>query len=180
MPRRVLDIKQNTPEWLKAREGKATGSNAIVLLTDGIEAAIAKNSGNNFSNGNYWTARGHILEDEAIELYESINDTKVLRVGTVVNTTYERAQCSPDGEDENIDAILEVKSLMPKNHLREIENPSAKYVAQVNFNAVICIRKKALLIYYCPDPEVPLLKKLVVLDVTNKRIQANIKSKLRD
>ncbi len=114
--RQELDIKQNTPEWLESRQNNMTGSNAIVLLTDGLECAIAKNTGGSFT-GNFWTARGHILEEECVELYEAIYDTKLLRIGVVRDTKYKNAQCSPDAEDISIDALIEIKCLAAKNHL---------------------------------------------------------------
>jgi hypothetical protein len=176
--RKVINIKQNTPEWLEARKGKVTGSNAITLLTDGIDESIKKNASNSFSS-NFWTERGHILEDEAIELYEAIYNVTVLRAGLVVNSRFHRAQCSPDGEDETNNALLEVKCLMAKNHNNEVKSPSAKYVAQANFNALICERKKALLVYYCPDDSLAPELQFMVIDVTSKAIQNNIKKKLK-
>lgn len=177
--RQELNIKQNTPEWLESRLKYATGSNAFILLTDGVKAAIAKNNSNGFA-GNFWTARGHVLEEECVELYGAIYDTKLLRIGVVRNTRYRNAQCSPDAEDTKIDALIEIKCLATKNHLIEIENPSAKYIAQANFNALICSRKKALLVFYCPDENIKPEKQFVVVDVTNKKIQSNIKRRLNE
>ena len=173
-----LNLKQNTKEWLRSREKKFTGSNAILLLTGDYQAALEANS--KTFNGNFWTQRGHILEDEAVEIYNAIYNMKLKRAGVVTDTRWPNAQCSPDGEDEDRDALIEVKCLKIENHIRESKSPSAKYVAQSNFNALICGRKKAIMIFYCPDDNLQPEQQFIEVDVTNKAIQANIKRRLKD
>jgi hypothetical protein len=70
-----LNLEQNTKEWLQSRENKVTGSNAILLLTGDYQAALEANS--KTFNGNFWTQRGHILEDEAVEIYNAIYNMKI-------------------------------------------------------------------------------------------------------
>lgn len=174
-----LELEQNTPEWLESREKYVTGSNAIILLTKGVAEAIAKNKGSSLT-GNFWTTRGHILEGQAIALYAGIYSIEVYRAGVVRDSRFKNAQCSPDGEDMTNDKLIEVKSFKRENHLKEIEKPSARYIAQANFNALICGRKRAVLVYFCPDNKLSLNQQFVEIDVTNKAIQANIKRKLKE
>jgi hypothetical protein len=71
----VHEVEQGTEEWQLLRIGKYTGSNAHKLLKYGARAYSLTEAGN-FS-GNFWTKRGHMLEDEAIELYQEITGHQV-------------------------------------------------------------------------------------------------------
>jgi hypothetical protein len=146
-------IEQGSQEWLDAREGKYTGSNADKLLSniDDREYAKAKQTG---FGGNFWTKRGHLLEDQAIELYEEIKGVKVIRnedgmkVGFVTNSLFPLGLYSPDGllEDRN----LEVKSFSVSEHLKLIAAPSVKVLAQVHLGMVITGKRLTDLIAYNP------------------------------
>lgn len=174
-----LDIEQGSEEWHEGRKDKVTGSHAVEMLVHGVDDAKERNNASDKFRGNYYTNRGHVLEKRAIDLYEKITKREVTLSGTVVNSKYPNAQCSPDGEDEEIDALLEVKCLSEKKHLENIKYPDVKYVGQANYNAVICGRSKALLVFLCPtlahtDPK----NSFVVKNVTNKKAMANIKRRL--
>ena len=147
----ILEVVQNTEEWLKIRENRVTGSNSETLLTHGLEEALK----DNFKQfrGNYYTERGHILEDEAIELYNSIHDVIVSRVGFIINDKFPNAGCSPDGIDGEY--LIEVKCFSKDKHLA-IKSKSTipmKVMAQLQFNMMICELKKARLVMYNPDIE---------------------------
>lgn len=172
----ILAIEQNTEEWYKVREGKATGSNGDMLLTKGLEHAL-KDNYRRF-RGNYYTERGHILEVEAIEIYEAIHKCTVDRVGFVINDKYPNAGCSPDGIDDVW--LLEVKAFGVKNHLAIVETGKVpfKIMAQVQFNMMISGKKKARLIMYNPDIEDP-KKAYVEIEIkADPEIHANFKRKL--
>ena len=68
---KILEVEQNTEEWLELRKNKVTGSIADNLLTRGLDEALKENYRE--FRGNFYTQRGHILEDEAIEVYEAIS-----------------------------------------------------------------------------------------------------------
>lgn len=176
--RKTLKIKQGTDEWLESRKDKITGSQALRMLKFGIKEA--KKANNEEFGGNWHTRRGHALEPKALDLYEKITGHETMRGHVVSNTLYPDAQCSPDGEDDEADTLLEVKCLTEKRHLKNIETPDAQYIAQANFNSVICDRKKALLIFLCPpladsDPK----KAFVMIDVTDSAIKSNIRRRLK-
>ena len=172
----ILNIQQNSEEWFKAREGKASGSNGDILLTRGLEAALQENY--NRFNGNYYTERGHILEAEAIEIYEAIHEVKVDRVGMVLNDKYPNASCSPDGIESVW--LLEVKAF-GKKHLEIVESGSIpfKIMAQLQFNMMITGKKKSRLILYNPDVEDPKKAYFEIEVKADKDIQANMARKLR-
>jgi hypothetical protein len=146
---RILELKQNSPEWLEARRSHVTGSNADILLTRGLDAALRANS--NSFNGNFFTKRGHILEDEAIELYEAIHECIVARPGFVINDRWPSAGCSPDGIDDII--LIEVKAFAERKHLEIMDEASIpfKIMAQLQWNMMITELGIARLVLYNPD-----------------------------
>lgn len=173
----ILTMKQNTPEWHAVRKGKATGSNAGILLTKGLEEAINKN-GNKTWGGNFYTQRGHILEDEAIELYEQIYETEVARPGAVINTLYKNALCSPDGVCG--DDLLEVKAFNAKKHLGMIDDYIKSSVvnfdilAQIQFNMLITDLKRARLILYNPEVDDDDMAYFIITIDADKAIHNNM------
>lgn len=146
---KILEVEQNTEEWLELRKNKVTGSIADNLLTRGLDEALKENYRE--FRGNFYTQRGHILEDEAIEVYEAIHDCTVARVGFVVNDKWPNAGCSPDGIDG--DYLLEVKCFGEKKHLdlKKHSDIPFKVMAQLQFNMMISGKKRARLVLYNPD-----------------------------
>jgi hypothetical protein len=173
----ILAIEQNTDEWLAAREGKVTGSNADCLLTRGLDEAL-KDNYKRFK-GNFYTQRGHILEVEAIEVYEAIHDCKVSRPGFIINDRFENVGCSPDGIDG--EWLIEVKCFGAKKHL-EIRKPKQipfKIMAQLQFNMMISELKKARLVMYNPDIEDDSKAYCEIEVKADPKIQLHLQSKLR-
>lgn len=147
----ILEIQQNSDEWLKAREGLVTGSNADNLLTRGLDEALKLNYSR--FRGNFYTKRGHILEDQALIIYEAVHGVTVNRVGLVTNDKYPNAGCSPDGVAG--DWLLEVKAFNERKHneIVDVKTIPFKIMAQLQFNMMITELKKARLIMYNPDIE---------------------------
>lgn len=172
----ILEIEQNTEEWHRARENRATGSIADILLTKGLDEALKQNFKQ--FRGNYYTQRGHILEDEAIELYNEIYGTIAERPGFVINDDFPNAGCSPDGTDKGW--LLEVKAFNEKRHLSitKISEIPYKIMAQIQFNMMISGLVKARLIMYNPDVEDPTQAFCVIEVKADPKIQQNFKLKL--
>jgi hypothetical protein len=151
------DIKQGSKEWLEAREKMYTGSNADKLLTSSqyvrIENGIITNyahAGITEFKGNFWTKRGHLLEDEAIELYELIKNVVVRKTGYITNSLFPGCMTSPDGIDG--DWFLEVKSFGEKEHRKILNGEiSFKIQAQIYYGMLIAGKKKGRLLAYCPQ-----------------------------
>lgn len=173
----ILEIKQNSDEWLKAREGKVTGSIADTLLTRGLDAALKANYSH--FKGNYYTQRGHILEDECIEVYEGIYGVKVDRPGMVTNDAFPGAACSPDGIDGIY--LIEVKAFNEKRHneIVSVNTIPMKIMAQLQFNMMICGLKESKLLLYNPDLDDPKKCYRELRVRANPRIQGNLKIKLK-
>lgn len=173
---RILEIKQNSPEWQEVRKSHITGSNADTLLSRGLEAALRANASN--FNGNFYTKRGHILEDEAIEIYEAIHDCKVARPGFVINDRWASAGCSPDGIDDVI--LIEVKCFAERRHLEIIDEYTIpfKIMAQLQWNMMICELEIARLVLYNPDITDDDLAYREIDVPANRKVQANMLRKI--
>lgn len=165
----VHEIEQGTKEWGALRAGKYTGSNAHKLFKYGAikysQAVVDDSWG-----GNFFTKRGHILEDEALELYGKIKKVEVLRPGFITNSKYPNCGYSPDGIDgqqvgnalnrESI--LLEVKCFNPTRHLKIYNGDiPLEILAQIYFGMLITDLKKARLIIYNPDLDPKLALKII-------------------
>lgn len=96
-------VQQGTQEWLDLRAGKVTCSNALVLMNKGKKAAIEANRLSAVRltpNGNAYAERGHVVESEMREKFNSILSSKGLilhECGFITNEDYPDAGYSPDG-----------------------------------------------------------------------------------
>lgn len=147
------DIEQGTEAWHQWREGKYTGSNADKLLNSGADREYAKAKRSSFS-GNFYTKRGHLLEPEAIELYEAITKRKVGRPGFVSNSDFSDCIYSPDGLCD--DRTIEVKCFNETSHMKIYNGETPlKVLAQCHFGMLICDKKFCDLVIYNPslDPK---------------------------
>lgn len=171
----IHDLEQGSPAWHEIRKDKVTGSIAYILLAKGLEEAIAKNSKRAFK-GNYYTDRGHVLEHEAIELYEQINDVSVGRFGFITNELYPNAGASPDGIADNV--LLEVKCFNGHRMMKVGKYIPFEVRSQLQFNMLICDLPYADLVLYNPDlADEDAFKQ--IREHADKRIHANIIRKLK-
>lgn len=165
---KIHQVKQGSPAWQTLREGKYTGSNADKLLKFGtIDYSRTEDSE---WQGNFHTRRGHILEQEAIELYEQIKVIKVDRPGFVTNDKFPECGYSPDGLTE--DRTIEVKAFEAEKHREAADTPPLKIKAQCHFGMVICDKKLCDLLLYNPD--LPADEALIILTIRqNPLVKAN-------
>lgn len=144
----IHDCIQGTPEWHALRSGLYTGSNAHKLLRYGaVEYARTEQSS---FGGNFFTRRGHQLEDEAISLFETITGQHVDRPGFVTNDDFPNAGYSPDGL--GADFTNEVKAFNIKRHLQLIEGDIPfEILAQIHFGLAICDKAYCNFTPYNPE-----------------------------
>lgn len=146
------DVKQGSPEWLKARKEMYTGSNAHKILNGLGDLNYAKAEESKFK-GNFWTKRGHILEDQAVVIANKILSTVIQTTGYVTNSLFPGCLYSPDGYDD--EWLYEVKCFSIKKHL-ELYNVKSvldipfKILAQIHYGMLITGKRKAKLIAYNP------------------------------
>jgi len=151
-------VKQGTDEWHGLRvQYPHTASLAYVLLTKGKHAASNKFG---VRGTGFWAERGHILEDEAIDIYESVYGVKVERIGFVTNTEYPKCGWSPDGGIGllivSVDGHrrgIEVKCFKEEKHLACIDEIPTEVYAQCEFGEMIGELDDLDLIFYNPDIE---------------------------
>jgi len=116
---RIIECKQGTPEWFKARAGVPSASNFDMIITTkgnpskSAEKYLYKLAGERVSGlieesyTNGAMERGKILEDEARQLYQIITDTEVKQTGFCL-VDGDWFGCSPDGLVGD-DGLIEIK-----------------------------------------------------------------------
>lgn len=150
------DVEQGSDKWLELREGKYTGSNADKLLSHFKQIKIVNGVVSGYAlaeiagwGGNFYTDRGHLLEEEAIELYEQIRHETVSRPGFVTNSNFPECGYSPDGL--TVGAVIEVKAFEEAKHMKMFNGDiPLKIRAQIYFGMLICGKKLAYLLIYNP------------------------------
>ena len=154
-------IEQGSDEWLNARIGCITMSNADKLLTGGsgatrrsyiIDVASEISTGVPAEQINVWSMqRGTILEPFARQAYEAHTNTEVQQVGLGYLNEERRISASPDGL--LADRGIEIKCQGPKAHLRTIidaKNPK-KFMPQMQGGMWIFEKEKWDYVSFCPE-----------------------------
>ena len=119
----IHNYQQGSQEWLDARLGLVTCSNALLLLEKGKQACMLANKDaatRITPNGNFYAERGHVLEEEVRNaLNEDLKKQglELREAGILTNSEYQDAGYSPDGlvcrigePTEDYLAIVEIKS----------------------------------------------------------------------
>lgn len=176
----IHQVEQGSDAWLELRRDLYTGNNADKLLSfseskkiiDGVVSSYALNEITGF-RGNFYTKRGHLLEDEAIEIYEAITKTAVDRPGFVTNDRFPTCGYSPDGLAPA--PLIEIKCFTEEKHMKLIDgNIPLKILAQIHFGMLITERPFAHLIPYNPKLDDKMAFKIITIK-TNRKIQNNFK-----
>ncbi len=151
----ILDLEQGTEEWLNARKGRATASNASKIVTptgklsasaDGYLRQLARehicDDPLQFA-GNKATEWGHTHESAARDLFREKTGLTVREVGFCQSLTHVALGCSPDGlitiGDGNLIAGLEIKCPQVDTHVEYLLEgilPKA-YAPQVHWSLAI-------------------------------------------
>lgn len=182
---RIIQVDQNTPEWLEARKGKITGSK----LKD-----IVVKRGNGKKIGFYQLIadrlaideapidprqRGHSLEHEALEMFEQQTGTQVNKdVGICVSDINEAIAISPDGliadEDGVYRSAVEVKCLGSARHIEAVltdELPDEYQFQALQY--FIVIDELEVLYFTMYDPRV-VAKPLHIIQLAREDYEADI------
>ena len=150
------NLTQGSEQWLAARVGKLTASNASKIITAGGKLSTQRTAymdelisdcfcpGQNAWQGNANTDRGTAMEPLARAAFESRLSLEVEEVGFVTREDGVIG-CSPDGLIPNTglvdeyDAGLEIKCPLPKTHLRYLMDGSLpdSYKPQVHFSMMV-------------------------------------------
>ena len=179
----VHEAPQNTPEWLLARLGIPTASNAQKVVTSAgarsksladyaayLAGCLYTKTDNEAWEGNIYTERGHELEDEARAAYEFEADLDVEVVG-FCTTDDGRFGASPDGLVNERKGGVEIKCL-PKKHITTLlywhkhKKCPPERVAQVQMQIKVCELEWVDSYFYQPN-----LPSLMIRNYPDKAVQ---------
>lgn len=159
---KILDVKQGSPEWLKARLGIPTASEFDALVTPlwkvregaGVDTYLAKKLAekwrgeplNSYCGGAM--EQGHLKEPEALTWYEFTKGVDIQRVG-FITTDDGRVGCSPDGLLP--DGGIEIKCPEPHTHVSYLLDGTLPkdYLAQVQGGMFVAGRDRWEFLSYC-------------------------------
>ena len=184
------EFVQGTPEWFAIRAGKPTASCFDKLITSTGEPSKSMPgyaitlAGELFAGkpldaweGNVYTERGKLLEDEARSMYAFLNEVEPQQAGFITDDTGAYG-CSPDsliGED----GMLEIKCLKAENHIKAIlyfkknQKLQPDYVQQTQGQLLVTGRKWNDLFFYHPD-----LPRLCIRQTLNAEIAEALKMQI--
>ena len=146
------EVPQGSDKWHKLRNSKVSGTDAYDLLCGKPIEEILLDKAKPFA-GNYATKRGHLLEEEAKEIYSKLYQPTT-NIGVVTNEKYPNALMSPDGvifQDNIPIALVEVKCFNEKRHFQVYESLDAHIIAQIQFGLLITELPWCDLVLYNPD-----------------------------
>jgi len=167
------DLLQGSEEWLKIRLGKLTGSDFHTLMGNSQtkETILYKKAaerltgvasdGDKFSS--IHTERGHLLEDDARQLYEIETGYTVTQIGFVEQNEF--VGCSPDGL-VNQKGGIEIKCKDNHGFLKAVVKNwiDPEHKTQMQFNMYVCDLEWIDYLLYNPNFSNPLKITTVMRD----------------
>lgn len=156
----IINVEQNTAEWLEVRKGKMTASKATAIGNNGkgLESYIIELMAEYYSTSqeehfsNKHTDRGHELEPIARGIYEFERDVTVEQVGFVQRDEF--TGCSPDGLVEK-DGIIQIKCVDDTKYFKFILNGESEidsgHIWQCQMELLVTERKWCDLVMYNPN-----------------------------
>jgi len=162
------ELVQGSPEWLRARAGKITASNAWKII-DRTAKGLPTAEHNNFKFSlvaerltgeptmifvNEAMRHGTNTEPLARALFSEMYEVIVEEVGFITHPEFDFMGCSPDGIIGG-DTLLEIKCLTTKSHLEILLSraPQKDHILQCQYQMMITNTTLAHLFYY--DPRLP-------------------------
>lgn len=183
---KLLQLKPNSEEWLEARRGKITGSklgDIVVKRGSGKKIGFYELIADRLSigsDGEDAMERGHRLEIEAIEMFESKTGKVMTKdVGLCISDANPNIAVSPDGLSEDYTEAVEAKCLSSARHLQAvIENkiPPEFEMQVLQYFIVIEALQTLHLVFY--DPRIASMP-YHAIQVTRDALELNIE-KYRD
>lgn len=157
------NMEQGSEEWLLARIGVITMSNADKLLTGGKgvtrktyinDVASELITGVPSEKINVWSMeRGILLEPFARRAYEAYKDCEIDQIGIAYLDDKKRIGASPDGFRSGEKHGIEIKCQAPKNHMKTIiesKNPK-QFMAQIQGSMWVTGFDKWDYCSFCPE-----------------------------
>lgn len=195
----IIDAEQRSPEWVKARLGRLTGSRANDMLavtskkeyTAGrrnlkvqlvLERITGESAEDPFTNGDL--KRGIELEPDALLAYEAETGELVATTGFLSHNEL-MAGCSLDGHVGSMTGIVDFKCPRAANHLDYLRSDKMpiEYQRQLTHNLWMTGAEWAEMVSFCPQfPEKLRLciKRLKATDVDLEAYERDVKSFLAE
>lgn len=182
---KILDLEQNTPEWLEARKGKITGSklkDIVVKRGSSKKIGFYQLIADRLAIDEAYQdprERGHSLEHEAIEMFEKVTDRKVDKdIGLCVSDLHEGMALSPDGlikdEEGKYTEAVEAKCLGSARHIEAILTNQVPDVYEMQaIQYFIVVEDLAVLYFVFYDPRV-IAKPFHIVQVTREEMEEEI------
>jgi len=123
---KIIEVEQGTEEWLNLRKGKITGSklkDIVVIRGNSEKDGFYKLLADRLAIDEAYEdpmERGHRLEDDALEMFNTSTRKKAVKSGFWVSEENENMACSPDGviaKGDKITEAVEIKCLSSGKHL---------------------------------------------------------------
>ena len=164
----IKHYKQGSDEWLKARCGVITMSNAKALISKGrgkepsltrqsylYDVASELLSGKPVEQFKSWDMeRGNLLEPFARRAYEMLTRTKVEEVGLVYLDENKTISTSPDGLCGAIgEGGIEIKCPRPRTHMRYLSGSRNGIMPQIQGNMWVTGAEWWDFVSFCPEFE---------------------------
>lgn len=165
---KIIDVKQNTPEWEELRKGKIGGSDLKDIITlkgtgtkIGFYQLMADRLGIVDDDPEDARERGHTLEQESIKEFEKQTSKKVQSIGYCISDKNPNLGLSPDGaikKGSKYPEMVETKSLKASLHLKayyEKEVPEDYKAQKLNY---FIVNEECKTLYFCfYNPNVTML-----------------------
>lgn len=182
---KIIELDQNTPEWLEARKGKITGSklkDIVVKRGSGKKIGFYQLIADRLAIDEAYQdprERGHALEHEAIEEFEKATGRVVNKnIGLCVSDLNDAIALSPDGlikdEDGKYTEAVEVKCLGSARHIEAVltNRVPAEYEMQATQYFIVNEDLEVLyFIFY--DPRI-IAKPLQMVQITREELEEDI------
>jgi len=182
---KIINVIQNTPEWIEARKKVVTGSRlgGLVVKRAGGEkkefyTLMAEMMGIDTKDPEKPMDRGHRLEEEAIEEFIGVTGKSVERAGLCISDFSEQIGSSPDGliKDSNgkYTEAVEIKCLSVEGHLEALYENKIPSEHQYQILQYFIVNDDLEKLYFCfYDPRVT-KKPFMMFEVNRSEIQADV------
>ncbi len=159
-----INLEQGSEQWLQWRNagigsseiGTILGVNQYQKVRDLWLVKTKQKPAEDLSN-NFFVKRGQELEPLARDIFNERTDSNFIPA-TFVHKEIPFMKFSADGVDFDKNEIIEIKSMMSKNHQKVIDTnkPSDAYLAQMQWRLMITEAKVCHFIAYNPEFPTPM------------------------
>lgn len=167
----IVDVEQNSEQWLDLRRGVITASkvNGLILKSGKLSDAQIESTAREIVSeevspdesmfSTYWTERGHEYEQDAIDIISSVAEKNFYFPGFAINKD-KNIGCSPDALAKDHSCGAEVKCPKLTTQLKYLDAGELprEYLCQVHFSMYVTGIKVWFFCSYYPGAKPLVLK----------------------